>query len=127
MNVQDELLTYFMETKHIIYITPSTFIEMVKIYIHLLKIQQNILPLNLRKYSLGLQTLHDTNIQVEKLQKRIKEYQPILQQSKKENEQLLAKLEKSTEVALETEGQVILETKTAQVKKDEVNILKESC
>jgi dynein heavy chain, axonemal len=92
-----------------------------------MKIQQNILPLNLRKYTLGLQTLKETNVTVENLQQTITQYQPILEKNQKENQELLIVLDANTKEAKETELFVLRETNEAQIKKDEVNTLKEQC
>ena len=53
-HINDTTDKYYDETKRKIYVTPSNFLELIKVFIHLMKIQQNILPLDLRKYSLGL-------------------------------------------------------------------------
>jgi dynein heavy chain len=48
--------------------------------------------MQMRKYTLGLETLKETNTEVEKLQKQIIEYQPILENLFQENKALIAQL-----------------------------------
>lgn len=68
----------------------------------MLKIQQNILPMKINKYTVGLGTLNETNEEVAKLQQKILEFKPILEQNAKENAALLIELEAKNKVANET-------------------------
>jgi len=58
---------YFQEQKIRIYITPTSFIDFIRLYMQMLKTHSNILPLQIRKYTIGLQTLKETNTEVAKL------------------------------------------------------------
>ena len=58
---------FFDEMKRKVYITPTSYLELIKLYIAMLKVQQNILPLKIRKFTIGLQTLKDTEQEVGKL------------------------------------------------------------
>lgn len=69
----------------------------------MLRAQQNLLPLKIRKYTVGLQTLKETNEEVENLKKKIEEFQPKLEVSRKENAELLKDLEVKNKVASESE------------------------
>jgi dynein heavy chain len=64
---------------------------------------------------------------VEKLQKKIIEFQPILEQSARENEQMMIDLEGKTKVANETEAICSKDTAEAQKTRDEVNEMRDSC
>lgn len=64
---------------------------------------------------------------MEALQKEIKEFQPVLQQNQLDNEILLEKLNVNSIEAKETEIFVIKETESAQVKRNEVNEMKQEC
>lgn len=77
-SVQEASLNFFDEQKRKVYITPTSYLELIKLYISMLKTQQNILPLKIRKYTVGLQTLKETNEEVAKLQQKIVEFKPIL-------------------------------------------------
>lgn len=49
------------------YVTPTSYLELIKLYIDKMKEQQNILPIKINKYTVGLQTLAETNEEVAKL------------------------------------------------------------
>ena len=55
------------ELSRIVYITPSNYLEMIKMYLYILRINQNILPMRVRKYQAGLQAIRDTKQDVAKL------------------------------------------------------------
>jgi dynein heavy chain len=55
----------------------------------MMKEQQNILPLKIKKYTVGLQTLKETNETVKVLREKIIEFQPILEKNAKDNAELL--------------------------------------
>jgi len=42
-----------IESKRNIYITPSNFLEKIKLFIHFFRSQMKVLPLLIKKYSLG--------------------------------------------------------------------------
>ena len=118
---------FFEELRRRNYVTPTSYLELLKLYIDMMKQQQNVLPMKIRKYTVGLQTLKETNEEVEKLQRKIIEFQPILEQSARENEQMMAQLEVETKAANETEAVCSREASEAQKKRDEVNEMRESC
>jgi len=55
--------------------------------------------LKIRKYTIGLQTLRETEVEVGKLQQKIVEFKPILEQSSIDNEILMKELAEKTKVA----------------------------
>jgi len=118
---------YWEELRRMNYVTPTSYLELIKLYIEQLKVQQNILPLKIRKYTVGLQTLSETNDEVSKLQKKIIEFQPILEQKVKDNAVLLIDLEIKQKYANEQEAICTAETTEAQVMADEVNEIKANC
>mmetsp|Transcript_28705 Transcript_28705/g.25772 ORF Transcript_28705/g.25772 Transcript_28705/m.25772 type:complete len:147 (+) Transcript_28705:3209-3649(+) len=64
----DQSDKFYDELKRKNYTTPTSYLELLKLYIEMLRIQQNILPMKIKKYSVGLQTLEETNEEVGKLQ-----------------------------------------------------------
>ena len=110
-NYSDE---FYDELRRKNYVTPTSYLELLKLYIDMMKVQQNILPIKIKKYTVGLQTLKETNEEVEKLQKKIIEFQPILVKSQEENEKLLIELEGKTKIANETETLCLKEASEAQ-------------
>ena len=107
--------------------TPTSYLELIKLYIEMLKVQKNILPMKIKKYSVGLMTLQETNEEVAKLQVKIIEFQPILEQSQIDNAKLLIELDEKTKIANLTEQNVSKEAAEAQIIRDQVNAVKEDC
>lgn len=69
--------------------TPTSYLELIKLYKEMMKYQQGILPLKIKKYTVGLETLKETNIEVEKLKQKIIEMQPQLEQFAKETAEMV--------------------------------------
>ena len=126
-NVIETSDAFYEELRRRNYVTPTSYLELLKLYIDMMKVQQNILPLKIRKYTVGLQTLKETNEEVGKLQAKIIEFQPILEQSTRENAALMIELESKTKIANEAEAICSKEAAEAQVQRDEVNIIKDDC
>ncbi|CAK85038.1 unnamed protein product (macronuclear) [Paramecium tetraurelia] len=118
---------FYDELRRKNYVTPTSYLELLKLYIDMMKVQSNILPQKIKKYTVGLQTLKDTNEEVGKLQKKIIEFQPILEQSAKDNAKMMVELEGKSKEANATEQTVSKEAAEAQKKKDEVNEMRNSC
>jgi len=118
---------FYNELKRKNYTTPTSYLELLKLYIEMLKVQQNVLPMKIRKYTIGLQTLNETNEEVGKLQAQIRELQPILEQSAKENAELMIELEKKSKDAAEKEEICKKEAAETQIVADEVQVLRDSC
>ena len=68
-DVIDKSEVFYEELKRRNYTTPTSYLELLKLYIDLMKYKQSILPTQISKYSVGLETLKETNIEVAKLQK----------------------------------------------------------
>lgn len=60
----------------------------------MMKYQQGVLPAKIQKYTVGLETLKETNEEVAKLQLKIIEMQPQLEQFAKETAEMVVELEK---------------------------------
>lgn len=74
--------------------TPTSYLELLKLYIEMMKYQQGVLPAKIQKYTVGLETLKETNEEVAKLQQKIIEMQPQLEQFAKETAEMVVELEK---------------------------------
>ena len=118
---------FYSELRRRTYTTPTSYLELLRLYQSMLSKQLSILPLKIRKYTVGIETLNETNAVVAELQKKIIEFQPILDQAAKENTALMAELEVKTAEASEQELKCKQEADEIQIVADEVNELKESC
>ena len=118
---------FFDQLKRKNYTTPTSYLELLKLYIGMLKVQQNIIPMKIRKYTVGLQTLKETNEMVAELQIKIKEMQPILDQKSKENAALMIELEHKSKAAAIEEEICSKEAAETQIIADEVSELRDNC
>ena len=71
--------TFYSELRRKNYVTPTSYLELLKLYIEMMKYQQGVLPAKISKYTVGLETLKETNEEVAKLQEKIIEMQPKLE------------------------------------------------
>jgi len=92
-----------------------------------MKYQQGVLPTKINKYTVGLQTLKETNEEVANLQRKIIEFQPKLEQFAKETAEMVIELEKESKIANQTEILCAKDTAEAQKSRDEVSQLKNIC
>lgn len=75
---------FYSELRRKNYVTPTSYLELLKLYIEKMTQQQNILPAKIKKYTVGLETLKETNAEVANLQQKIIEMQPKLEEYAKE-------------------------------------------
>lgn len=80
---------YYSELRRKNYVTPTSYLELLKLYIEMMKYQQGVLPARISKYTVGLQTLKETNEEVAKLQAKIIEMQPKLEEFAKETAEMV--------------------------------------
>ena len=118
---------FYEELRRKYYITPTSYLELLKIYITQLTNQQTFIPLKIKKYEIGLERLAETNEKVEGLQQQIIEFQPILEENAKANTILKEDLEEKNKIALETETVVSKEAADIQGVRDDVDMMKRAC
>jgi dynein heavy chain len=53
-DVKDFSDNFYDELRRRNYVTPTSYLELLKLYIDMMKTQQNILPMKIRKYTVGL-------------------------------------------------------------------------
>ena len=75
------------------YTTPSSYLELINLYLIMLKDQQKKVPEKINKYTTGLKKLKETNEMVAELQKDQVELQKILAEKTIENEQMQKELQ----------------------------------
>jgi dynein heavy chain len=85
---------FYGELRRKNYVTPTSYLELLKLYIEMMKYQQGILPQKISKYTVGLETLKETNEEVSKLKQKIIEMQPKLEEFARETALMVVELEK---------------------------------
>ncbi len=53
--------SFYSELRRKNYVTPTSYLELLKLYIEMMKYQQSVLPARISKYTVGLETLKETN------------------------------------------------------------------
>jgi dynein heavy chain len=125
--VETETETYYAELKRFNYTTPTSYLELIKLYISVLKEQQGVISANERRYRIGLDKLAECEEIVAKLEVKITEMQPVLEQSSKDAAELLIKVTADQQEA--DKQQAIVEVDVAEANKvaAEVKIIKDDC
>lgn len=116
-----------LELKRKYYITPTSYLELLNLYIILFSNAAEILPIKIKKYEGGLAKLQEANSQVAVLKEQIIAFQPKLKESREINILLVEKLNKEKKIADEKKQEVSKDTAEAKITADEVNKLKEEC
>ena len=126
-SVTDITGRYFKELRRYNYVTPTSYLELLKLYMSMLLDQREMVTKKIMKYRTGLAKLQQTNKMVEELKIDLVKLQPILSRSSEEVAVLLVELEKDQKEASETAAicakdaeQCAETTRQVQIIKDEV-------
>ena len=92
-SVTVECERFYAELRRRNYTTPTSYIELIKLYMKILGEQQTLVPVKINRYKTGLKRLRETNESVAELQEQLVELQPVLVKSKADNEELMADLQ----------------------------------
>ena len=60
----DALVQFNDELKRDFHVTPASYLELMKLFVYILKVQQNMLPLKMKKYTKGLKTLANIKVAI---------------------------------------------------------------
>jgi dynein heavy chain len=126
-SVSDASDQFFNELRRKNYTTPTSYLELIKAYTEMLKIQRNIVPEKINRYKLGLQRLKDTNQNVDQLKSMLIKLRPEIDKREIETQQLVVDLEEKQEIAAKTEKVFQKEAQESQKQFDEVQEIKQSC
>jgi dynein heavy chain len=87
--VELETARYHTELKRFNYTTPTSYLELIKLYMDILKKQQEKISANERRYRVGLDKLRETEEIVAKLEGSLTEMQPVLEKASVDTAKLL--------------------------------------
>jgi dynein heavy chain, axonemal len=90
--VEIETNNYFQELKRYNYTTPTSYLELVKLYVDVLKKQQEKISANERRYRVGLDKLQETEEIVAKLEAQLTAMQPVLEKAAIDTAELLTRV-----------------------------------
>jgi dynein heavy chain len=94
---------YYNELRRKNYVTPTSYLELVKTFISYLKNMRELIPAKMMRYETGLKKLAETNVMVEELQKSLVILKPDIAQKEEKVKELVEVLKKESAIAIEQE------------------------
>ena len=127
MTVKVETDRYFHELKRYNYTTPTSYLELIKLYTEVLKTQQEKISSNERRYRIGLDKLRETEEIVAKLEIQLTDMQPVLVQASKDTEKLLVQVTADQKDADAQAAIVEVDVQEANKVAASVKVIKDDC
>ena len=125
--VEKETSAYFKELGRYNYTTPTSYLELIKLYVEILKAQTTKISNNERRYSVGLNKLKETEEMVADLEIKLTEMQPVLVKASEETEVLLVQVTADQKDADAQAAVVEVDVQEANKVAAEVKIIKDDC
>ncbi|KAL2642111.1 hypothetical protein R1flu_009698 [Riccia fluitans] len=118
---------YRQEQQRHFYVTPTSYLQLLSTYNHLLTERRSDINSRRSRYKMGLSQLMDAEGQVKVMQHELEALQPTLLKTARETLELLKVVESDREEAQKTRSIVEAEEAAAKVKAEEANLIKEEC
>ena len=125
--VELETANFFTELKRYNYTTPTSYLELIKLYVDILKTQQEKISKNERRYRIGLDKLRETEEIVAKLEVQLTEMQPVLEKASKDTAELLINVTRDQKDADEQAAIVKVDVDAANKVAASVQLIKDDC
>jgi dynein heavy chain len=126
-SVTDISDSFYAQLRRRNYTTPTSYLELLKLYVTMLDQQRTINTDKVNKYRGGLHKLTDTNEKVEDLRKELIKLQPVLKKSAEETAQLLVELENDQADANEKESICTADAEECEKTTRRVQLIKDDC
>jgi dynein heavy chain len=126
-SVEDASRRYLTEQRRYNYTTPTSYLELLRLYTHMLQSQRDIVHKKVARYRGGLTKLEATNHMVNDLQAKLRDLQPVLTKAAEDTNALLVQLDvdqKEADAAAAVAAKD--EAETAEVAK-QVSVIKDDC
>eukprot|EP00761_Pharyngomonas_kirbyi_P008673 gb/GECH01008685.1/.p1 GENE.gb/GECH01008685.1/~~gb/GECH01008685.1/.p1 ORF type:complete len:4033 (+),score=845.30 gb/GECH01008685.1/:1-12099(+) len=117
---------FFHEMRRHVYITPTTYLKFLELFIHMLYETKQSHENEKDKYGTGLSKLKETNEKVSNMESELKEYKPQVEQKKKEVAELVEQLSEDKKQANEVKKVISAEEETVNEKTEEARKIQES-
>ena len=118
---------YFAELRRKNYTTPTSYLDLIKTYIEMLKYQRGIVPIKIQRYQGGLKRLADTNKMVDEMKAELILLRPQIDLKTEETEKLMIVLAQSKKIADEQAKMTAVEEAAAQKLYNDVMVIKTDC
>jgi len=115
--------TFFAQLKRRFYVTPKSFLELLSLYLSMLKEKRGIVGDNLRRLEVGIQKLKETNEMVAGMQEELNALQPELVKKSKEAEEVLIQVNKDRAIANEKKKTVAVDEAAVKAKAESVQLI----
>ena len=125
--VQELSLVYRDELRRYYYVTPTSYLELIKTFQTLLETERSKVTTAKRRYQNGLKKLLETAESVAGMQEELKALQPKLVVATKETEELLVTIANKQKEANEFKKSVAIEEKACQEQAAVAQGIKEEC
>eukprot|EP00762_Andalucia_godoyi_P006421 ANDGO_02891.mRNA.1 Dynein-1-beta heavy chain len=116
---------YFMQMKRPVFVTPASYLELLRIFMETLFHTWNTINSATRRLSVGLEKLREAESIVAGLQQDLEALKPKLQKAQEQIERMMVQISADREQADQTREQVIDEEKEASQKAKECQMIKD--
>ena len=118
---------YFAELRRKNYTTPTSYLDLIKTYIEMLKYQRGIVPIKIQRYQGGLKRLDETNKMVDNMKADLITLRPKIDEKTEETQKLMVVLDEQKKIADEQAKLTAVEEAAAQKLYNEVMVIKTDC
>eukprot|EP00971_Amphidinium_carterae_P121439 2404914-Amphidinium_carterae.1 len=109
------------------YVTPTSYLELIRLFIDLLSVKQADLKTKLDRYMIGGQRLQETKATVDVLKVDLTKLQPTIEQGKVETAELIVQVDQEEAQAKEKQKDCAVDEKEAGEAAEVANGIKEEC
>jgi len=124
-SVEENTVSFYQELKRHNYTTPTSYLELIKLYTEVLRQQKGEVSANESRYRIGLKKIGECEVMVAELQATLTEMQPGIAKAKEETATLLVKVNKDQEEADKKQAIVEVEVTDANAVAQEVQAQKD--
>ncbi|RHY05497.1 hypothetical protein DYB25_001425 [Aphanomyces astaci] len=126
-SVEAATAKYFKELKRQTYTTPTSYLELIRLYVDMLRTQRGLVKAKEARYRGGLKKLAETEEIVGNLKNELIVLQPVLVKSQQETSELLTQVTKDQEEADKQQVLIEADVNAANLIADEVKVIKDDC
>merc|ERR1719161_1637165 len=120
----DNAEDFFEALRRRTYTTPTSYLELIKLFMDLLKLKQGEVTTKLNRYKVGSKTLVETGAVVDKLKVDLTKMQPVIEQAKLDTAALMEQVAKDQVVAEEKKAGCAIDEKNASEAAATANAIK---
>ncbi|KAE9330777.1 Dynein heavy chain 6, axonemal [Phytophthora fragariae] len=126
-SVEEATLRFYAQLKRRNYTTPTSYLELIRLYVEMLRTHRQLVRAKEARYRGGLQKLAETEEIVGNLKSSLTELQPVLVQAQKDTAILLEQVAKDQAEADKQQQLIQADVEAANKIADEVKVIKDDC